>query len=227
MVAWPQLKPEELDNEASEEAPQKVHIASRIELSTNEELAHEPPDPASQGGWLDSDDAPVSADGCSVELRGASHARQTVLSRDWVHVDHEVPVRSWTVYAAKATYDFGDIYWGFTEAQCFSQQRCPTYLFDVRGNVRWGDSPLDIVLCEARRDVERMDNATFEGEFNGSKDDRLTITLDLKQQTMVISNMRTNDKVRMSFAGAGVRCARLCASLRTAGDRLVIEQAGN
>ena len=98
---------------------------------------------------------------------------------------------------------------------------------DVRGNVRWGGDPLDLLLSETRHEAARSRRKgaiAFHGPFHGAKDDSLLVTVDLKKQQLTICNARTQDSLVVTFPPSSpVRCARLCASLRTAGDTLVIE----
>jgi hypothetical protein len=217
---WPALEAAE-DEEAAE--PQ-AFIAAPAEILAEEELARAPCQ-LSRGPqrWLESDDAPACEDGVSIKLNGLSNSRQTVLARDWVHLGHSPPVREWTVYASAAKRDFGDIYFGYTESQCFSQKG-RTFLVDVRGNARYGFHPLQLLYCERREEVERLGNTLFSGAFAGRKDDKLVVALDLWQQIMTVRNTRTGDSLKQHLpTNPPVRCARLCASMHSAGDVLVIE----
>ncbi len=207
---WPPL-PDTLEED--------VHMAADVEPLGDDELAQQP-DCVDQRGWLDSDDAPVSENGMSVTLVGLTGSRQSVVSRDWVHEDHKPPARTWSVRADKATHDFGDIYFGLTEAQCFANPG-DTAVFDVRGNARYGPHPLDLTMHVARRTVELGPDVTFIGAFEGGKDDALDITIDLHAQTLTIFNTVSGDTLRAKLPGHW-RCARLCATLRTPGDTLTI-----
>jgi len=216
---WKELPVEALQEELANSA--EAFLAESKEELTDEELRVEPS--SHQGGWLESDCAPVSDDGKSVQLRDTGGGRQTLLSRDWVHIDHSPPRRTWTVRASKATYSFGDIYWGVSEAQSFNRPG-RTYLFDVRGNGRYGYHPLELSLMWPRATVARTEGNSFKGAFEGCKDDRLEVTLDLGEQTLTILNTRTKDQLVHKLTGTPpMRCARLCASLQTMGDTLVIE----
>lgn len=216
---WSELPPDVLREADMEQAEE--FIAQPTEALQDAELVYSDKEPP-MGGWLESDGAPVTDDSMTVELCAQGTARQTVLSRDWVHVDCATPVRVWTVRATKATYSFGDIYWGYSEAQCFSQKG-RTFVYDVRGNARYGFHPLDLFMCETRSGIEKMGSTEFEGAFEGRKDDQLVITLDLRQQTLSVQNSRTGDRLVQKLpTSPPVRCARLCASLRTKGDTLAI-----
>ena len=217
---WPALD----GSDGEEAAEPQAFIAAPAEILAEEELARAPYQ-LSRGPqrWLESDDAPACEDGSSIKLNGLSNSRQTVLARDWVHSCHSPAVREWTVYASVAKREFGDIYFGYTESQCFSQKG-RTCLVDVRGNARYGYHPLHLLYCERREEVERLGNTVFSGAFAGRKNDKIVVTLDLGQQVMTVRNTRTGDSLKQHLPiNPPVRCARLCASMHSAGDVLVIE----
>lgn len=221
VAEWPPLELEVLEKGEDEDDGRQPFMADQEEPLT-ERFLSQPPADLNAPWWLDSDDAPACEDGRSVRMLGLSKSRQTILSRLWVHESHTPPVREWTVRASEASFDFGDIYWGYSEAQSF-QRNGWTCLFDVRGNLRFGDHPLSLVNCERRPVVQLMEHTAFSGAFNGDKGDRLVIRLDLGKQMMVIRNARTGDTLQQQFMKQPVRCARLCVSLRTAGDAVEIE----
>ena len=215
---WPVLTPEHPVADSHEQ----IFLAAPQEHTTGEGSSSTSP-PRARQYWLDSDDAPCCPDGKSVKLIGLGKSRQSVLSNDYVHENHECATREWTIYASEATFDYGDIYFGFTESTYFSKAG-RTMLFDVRGNMRYGFHPLQLVYCERRLDVQRMGGTSFTGDFCGLKNDKHVITLDLYAQAMTIRNLRTSSTLELTLpAWPLVSCARLCVSMRTAGDCVVIE----
>lgn len=210
---WPPLATEDAPGEPQAQLAPEEEVFSK-------QRRRSPPPFLVEKRWLDSDDALCKEDG-SVELRGRS--RQTILSADWVHEMHNPAAREWIVHAPKASFDYGDIYFGFTESNHFSKPG-RTMLFDVHGNCRYGFHPLQLLYCERRADVERAKMATFSGPYHGDKSDKLRVALDLDAQTMSVRNLRTGCTVSISLPGWPlVSCARLCVSMRTAGDRVAIE----
>lgn len=216
---WPSLPPDAFED--PEDSELEPHLAEPRDELTNGELRVEPSQ--HQKGWLDSDCMPVSDDGRSAQLLDTSGARQSILSRDWLHVDHASDERSWRVRASKATYAFGDIYFGITEAQAFNKPG-RTFLFDVRGNARYGYHVLELVLMWGRSEVETILDTSFVGAFKGDKSDTLLVTLDLRSRLLTICNESSGDTlIHKLTCDPPIRCARLCVSLQTAGDIVVIE----
>ena len=215
-VVWPELPP----SDDAEDAEPEQHLAEPRDLLTDEEMCVQPSE--HQKGWLESDCVPVSEDGCTAELAHADGARQSILSRDWLHVDHASRTRSWRVHASKATYAFGDIYFGISEAQAFNQPG-RTFLFDVHGNARYGYHPLELVLMWGRSEVETMSETSFVGDFRGDKSDTLVVTLDLRNRLFTVYNETSGDTlIHKLGCSPPIRSARLCASLQTMGDAVVI-----
>ena len=131
--------------------------------------------------------------------------------------------RSWRVRASKATYAFGDIYVGVTEAQAFNQPG-RTFLFDVHGNARYGYHPLELVLMWGRAEVESMSETSFVGDFRGDKSDTLVVTLDVRNRVLTVHNETSGDTlIHKLGCDPPIRCARLCASFQTVGDAVVLE----
>jgi hypothetical protein len=178
------------------------------------------PDCEVQRGFLASDDVSLDAFATTATLIGRTKSRQTVVSRDWVHVAHTPAHRRWRVRATKAAYEFGSVLVGVTEAQSFADAGRSIF-FDLAGNVRFGSHPLDTLLCYTKEEVEASDSAIrYHGLTYETRLDLLEVEVDLSAQRVVLRNRTAGGEVHVNLRAAGEewRSARLAVSLLVAGD---------
>jgi hypothetical protein len=176
--------------------------AAILPALSDEELA----DSTGAFGFVQSDGFKI-ADGC------ATHAfrpgqRQPILSADHVHVNHNQKQRSWTVKMDVATFEFGDAYFGLTNASRFNESG-KTIVFDVRGNELIGLAPLRI----HRSNLSKL-------HIKPPRDACVRITADLANYKMLWEVLDEQGSALASEERsiAEWRSARLCVCLYSVGD---------
>jgi hypothetical protein len=202
----------EAEPEDQEALDANIHRVALMPRATDAELAD---GDVPKRGFLPSDGVGISDDALTArhELDGR---RQAILSRDWVHVDHAVKRRSWTVRAKVAHWPRADIYIGLTQASGFHHLGAWTMGFDVSGRYLGGSAPLDLYNMHSKK---CFDQAANRGSW-------VRVTADLETQKMVwelLDGEKWDSEVlhtleesmpRMQFW----RSARLWVTARTEGD---------
>lgn len=165
-----------------------------------------------------SDGIQLSEDGRVAKHRMNTDLRQAILSTDWVCKDHPAQRREWRVQATVARYNYGDIYFGITEASSF-EHAGRTIVFDVQGNFRIGWHPLNLVQMHRASDLDRVPGVGRKGVFRGAKDDDVSVVADLAQGLLVLT---IGDSV-IEYPIVGFSVARLCVSMGSARDVIALK----
>jgi hypothetical protein len=189
-----------------------LHRAPLRTPPTDEQLCQPPPARA----LLDSDGVPVRQDGLVATHSWSDPTRQAVVSADWVHFSHTVPVRTWRIRAKNATHKSGDIYFGVTEATSFEHPGA-THVFDVHGNFRMGWHPLGLVHTHEAGDIAFVPGAKKSGTFLGDRHCTIDVTVDLKEQCMTLTLV---DGSYIQYPMEGWTHARMCVTFSTPGDMI-------
>lgn len=196
-----------------------IYRAPVAPVPTEDQLSQPPP----PRGFLEADGMQLDEGGMSVIHSFFKESRQAVLSSDWVHIDHKLPVGQWVVRATEASWEYGDIYFGVTESNGFTH-RGRSIAYDVRGNSRVGWTPTHLPI---------MNRATNE-DFNGGRYAAIRISVELAgpdEKKKLVLELLTSGQERgekVDPRGAAIariehpipswRCARLFVSVNCPRD---------
>lgn len=121
-------------------------------------------EPTCISAFQDADGVLLLNDGRTVEHHFMTPNRQAVVSTDWVHWAHDVKKRTWKVRASQAQFEYGDIFFGLTEAQawCYDGR---SIAFDVRGNFWVGArTPADLTHKFRAKNLSSVQGAHQSGD---------------------------------------------------------------
>lgn len=202
------------------EKADKIHRAALTTMATDEELQRLPEGPPA---FQDADGIELSENGRVALHNFFRPTRQSIVSTDWVHCMHEHKTRSWTVRMREAQFDYGDVFFGLTEASGF-HHKGRSVTFDVAGNFWIGWSPQDLCHKNRKSNLYNVTGAIETGTFKGNKEAILKVTADMKRNVMSIKMFEPNSSQLETPLGSieypipEWRSARLLVSLRSMCD---------
>lgn len=136
--------------------------------------------------FQDSDGVELSDGNTCVTNSFVATTRQAVLSENWVHALHDVKHLTWSLRIKQAHFEYGDLFFGLTEATSFHLQG-RSISFDVRGNFNIGWSPQNLSHRFRAESLENVDGATVSGTLDGPSLCDIKVTADLEKSLMTVS----------------------------------------
>ena len=141
-----------------------IHRAQKPRFLKDKQLRREPP---SAAAFQDTDGVLLLEQGRVAEHHFLTVSRQALLSVDWLHKAHKVKKRVWKLRATQTRLDYGDIFFGLTEAQA-SVFEGRSVVFDVRGNFWLGvsasSSPVSLSHTFRFKELAAFNGASSSGD---------------------------------------------------------------
>jgi len=139
-------------------------------------------EPTCSPAFQDADGVLLLNNGQTVEHHFMTPNRQAVVSTDWVHWAHDVKKRTWKVRATQAQFEYGDIFFGLTEAQawCYDGR---SLAFDVRTNFWVGvRTPADLTHKFRAKQLQSLQDVHVTGDAREcGRSSTMVITAELKK----------------------------------------------